>query len=402
MEKDELIEILKKARPDNIELPVKKFHLRRKLLNSQYYFKKSFWKRFLNFKFALRALAVLTVMIILLITDFTPREISAKDIIKNLENVYEKSAVPDKINYSQGTSIIYGENQQSIDFKFENWRDFKTGKVKFIRRDLKTGEVLDFKIFDGPRIWKPENSKMKIIRLEKIENGNNFNDICIGNPLTSIRLKEGSPSTEFNIQLDSNIKTQKFFTFIYKCEDRINENFDTCNSPKFFIYSRFIDVDEMNAETPRDILYRLKSQSNVVFLGADYDEKIGDKVLMLRRISTIPASQTIRVTISIDKNEKNESITKYSKDSATIDAANVASDNKANIQDKVVGEKREIIKISTSTGRIYQVNVSIFRDGKESKISEVTFYDDKYIDYDNSIFDHTKQGLFVVDEIQKR
>jgi hypothetical protein len=276
MEKEKLLELLKKAKPEKIELPESKAKLRRELLNSEYFLKKT--------KFALRALAVTIVILILLITDFTPREISAKEIINKLDDLYSRSLIPGKVNYSEGTCIVYGENEQTVNFKFENWRDSKGGKVKFIRKDLNTDEILDFKIFDGPRIFCSPDSRMKIIKIQNIDEQDQKINSGIGNKF-SYRIFNKLPSDQKNflIKLDSNNRTKRFLTVTINENDvNLNGICDTLH-PRIYIYSRFIDVDEMNMETPRDIVARLKAQPEVTFLGSKFEEKLGKKVMMLQK-----------------------------------------------------------------------------------------------------------------------
>jgi hypothetical protein len=391
MNKEKIEEILKKSKPEKIEISESKAKLRRELLNSNHFAKKTFWNKFLSFKFALRALAIITVIFVLLISDFTPREISAKDIINKVDDMYFKSTVPGKVNYSEGVCVVYGDNQQTVNFKFENWRDPKAGKTKFIRKDLQTNEIIDLKIRDGVKIYTSPDSRIRIVKIQSLDGQNLKLNFAVGIDKNLKSLTEfSSPDKNHLIKIDTSIKSMKLIKVTIQDDGSSFQCSNDTLNPRIMIYSQCIDVDEMNMETPRDIIARLKSQPGVTFMGAKFDEKTGKKVLLLEKGTMIDSLYPTTFSIKIERECTNTSSTQ------TVNMQKFITTNPEGNKKYSRIEKRETIKINSETGTIYQINIKVIKDGKEENVSELTYQDDKFVDYDSSIFEKKESKIVVL------
>jgi hypothetical protein len=372
MKIEKSIEMLKKVKPPEIFLELSKAKLRQQLLDNKHFKKKPLRKRHYIFRYAFSTAAVIGIVMAFVLFKFLPREVSAKELINNLEAVYNNSFVADKIHYIKTLFKTKGEHFGS--YLMETWK-YQENMIRIMFKNETNDKII------GHVMYK-ENKKYELQTGKKDSNYK-----------TRIVKKDLGPG---RICADEKtIKAYRIMVFPTKNSDKTTGKKKKVNI--LMIKDNF-DVFGFCSQTPRNIFDKLKADPYVEYIGSEIDINTHKKVVILERKSSpdvksfqLEYEDDIQTEMNwfIDKLRKKEIKLRVDPDSKIPLEKSESNGNLKLERINVV----ETTKIEKETGKIFRITYSLYKKDKLMDKYELTFLEDRFVDYDPEIFNHRAFGL---------
>jgi len=371
MKEQDVKKLFGKVQPPNFNLPKTSAQLRRELLNSPHFNRNaaSPIAQPFQLRYIVGLLAVLAVLVIMIVINLTPHQISAKELIKDIGAVYDRTAILGKVHHLH--VILNVLNQRP--FEEEKWVYEEGEKIRALQRDVETGEILGHSIFHGDEAYAMENSQFKI--------------------KYKIKKSEGMISSKKN---NPNVAGTNFNIIIAPVKNKRTS--DGQRIMQAYIMTDVFDYNAFQRQSPIDVVNNLLKNPDVDYLGSDFNESLGKNLDVLEK-----RSRATSFSLKLEFSEKHLpqvgwfceqlrtseiSLFMESPIFKFLQQQNISSD----VDMKSV-EVIEIIKVFADSKKIHQVSLTIRADGKETYRAEKTFLTDEYIDYSETMFDPEKYDL---------
>ncbi|MBL7995300.1 hypothetical protein JNM05_08000 [bacterium] len=341
MDTQKLIEELEKTElPERVPLTSKN-KLRRQLLNASYFKKASVRRSTIRYVISTAVTAAVTAVVILYIMT-PPTFSSANELLTHIESAYTRLAGDGQIHYLR---TLFNTLSGRTPLEEEEWSYGHQFSVK--TRNAVTGEELGYTIKTNGKMYSRQHVQRKFkFNIEEKQFPAKNNDKSIRTETKDLRVMV--------VPLREDSKTLQVYIF----NDAWNP-------------------DSFSKRTPLEIVQSLKTDSLVTYAGRETssDGNIYE-VLEVNHskdlyLFNVPDDQKASQTISklISQVEKGESPR-----SEIIDV-------------------REIIRIDMKTNKIFHVSHSIRQNGYEIDRFDLTFLEEKYINYDPNVFDPLRNNL---------
>lgn len=371
MKERDVKKLFEKVQPPNFNLPKTAAQLRRELLNSPHFNRNAASPIVQPFqlRYIVGLLAIFAVLVIMIVINLTPHQISAKELIKDIGAVYDRTTPLGKVHHLRFVLNILNQKP----FEEEKWVYEEGEKVRALQRDVESGKILGHSIFHGDQVYDMENSQFKI--------------------KYKIKKSEGVISPEKN---NPNVAGTNFNIIITPVKNKRTS--DGQRIMQAYIMTDVFDYNAFQRQSPIDVVNNLVKNPDVDYLGSDFNESLGKNLDVLEK-----RSQATSFSLKLEFPEKHLpqvgwfceqlrtdefSLFMESPIFNFLQQQNISSD----LDTKSV-EVIETIKVFTDSKKIHQVNLTIREDGKETYRAEKTFLTDEYIDYSHTIFDPEKYDL---------
>ena len=317
--------------------------LRRQLLNSSYFTSTVRRTSAVKYIVSTAITAAATAMIILYV--MTPSTFSsANELLAHVESVYANMAVNGQIHYLRTlfNSLSGRAPLEEEEWSYDHFRQFS---VK--THNAATGEVIGHVIKTGGKMYSRPN------KLQKFK----FN------------LEEKSiPANHDAKTAQKEIKDLRVLLIPVREDPKIVQ---------VYIFDDAWTPESFSKRTPLDIVQSLKSDSQVTYAGRETNAA-GDSYEILE----VHRSQDLYLFKVIVDQKLEHAISKL-----------LAQIEKGEAVKPETIEVRESIKINSKTGTLYHISHSVRQNSREIERFDLTFLDEKYIQYDPGIFDPQRFGL---------
>ncbi|MCB0291792.1 MAG: hypothetical protein KDH97_16170 [Calditrichaeota bacterium] len=365
MKPERLADILRKTIPPQVRLPAARAALRRELLNSPYYRQQEARRRVK--RYLLSALATLAVLLAFLIPNLLPREMSANEIIRNLETAYARAGDFPGIHYLK-TRVEMTTTQLSamIEEKwiYDNYREFRA-----LTRAADSGEILGHTIIRNDSSYRrPDDQLVYDIRLDIAETD------------SAIATAGGAAAEIETIESDFDVR-------MYPLAPRSGSG--PAEAEVQILFSRHsFNFESLSRQTPWDVIARLKQHPAIHYDGTVRDSLSGEQLevleisrpaggfMMRMRENAVDHRAIRRITDRLNEIEDN------SAEPLQIDAYR--------LYPLILVER---IEVDAAESRILRVTRLLNRDDRVYERSEITFLEDALLPYDPAIFDPGRFGL---------
>ncbi|KAB2880768.1 hypothetical protein F9K33_04235 [bacterium] len=343
MDTQKLIEELEKTPlPERVPLTFKN-KLRRQLLNSPYFKKTSLRRSTIKYVISTAVTAAATAVIILYMMT-PPTFSSANELLTHIESAYTRMAGDGQMHYLR---TLFKTLSGRTPVEEEEWSYDRHRQFSIKTRNAVTGEELGHTIKTNGKMYSKQHEQIKF----------KFN------------IEEKSiPAKNNGKTITTEVKDLRVLV-VPLPEDR--------KTLQVYIFNDSWTPESFSKRTPLEIVQTLKTDSLVTYAGRETSSD-GDMYevlevnhsndLYLFRITDDPkAGQTISKLIELV--EKGES-----PKSEKIDV-------------------REIVKIDMKKNKIFHVSHSVRQNGHEIERFDLTFLEEKYLDYDPDIFNPQRNNL---------
>ncbi|MCB0291111.1 MAG: hypothetical protein KDH97_12715 [Calditrichaeota bacterium] len=365
MKPEKLADILRKTIPPQVHLPAARAALRRELLNSPYYRQREARRRVK--RYLLSALATLAVLLAFLIPNLIPREMTAGEIIHNLETAYARAGDFPGIHYlKMRVEVVSTQLSAMIEEKWihDNYREFRV-----LTRAADSGEILGHTIIRNDSTYRrPEDRLVYDIRLDIAETDSAVE--TTGDAAPEIETAE----SDFDVRM-------------YPLAPRPGSAPEETELQILFTRYSF-NFESLSRQTPWDVIARLKQHPAVHYAGTVRDSLSGEQreVLEIRRHA---GGFMMRLRGNAVDHRAIRRIT---------DRLNEIDDNSA--EPLQIDSYRlyplfliERIEVDAAENRIHRVTRLLRRDDRVYERSAIIFIDDAFLPYDPAIFDPGRFGL---------
>ncbi len=342
MDTDKLMDHLKKAHlPESVPLSFKN-DLRRQLLNSDHFQRLSARRSIIKYVTSAAITAAATAMIILyLITP--PAFSSAKELLDHIESAY-RDVGDGRMHYLR---TLFKRMSGRIPLEEEAWTYGPLSQFGAVTRNAVTGEILGHTIIKEGKTYSGSDGLFKFkFDIEKKPVSSNGQGRMIKREVKDLRVMV--------IPLTEDSRTMQVYIF------------NDAWAPEIFA-----------KRTPKEIIASLKSDSLVSYAGRETTAEG-------KTYETLEVHQNSDLYLfKLKADQKlNETIPKLLDQ---IECGETPLSEKADI--------RETVKIDIKSNKIYQIIHSVRQNNREIERMELTFVEEKYLDYDPAVFDAVKHGL---------
>ncbi len=366
------IEMLKKVNPPEIFLELSKAKLRQELLDNKHFKKKPLRKRHYIFRYAFSTAAVIGIVMFFVLFKFLPREVSAKELINNLEAVYNSSFMADKIHYIK--TLFKTKEEPFGSYLMETWK-YQENMIRVMFKNETNDKIIGHVIYKENKKYKLQTGKKDFnykIRIVKKDSGPGR--ICAD---------------------EKTVKAHRIMVFPAKNSDKTAGKKKKVNI--LMIKDNF-DIFGFCSQTPRNIFDKLKSDPYVEYIGSGIDTNTHRKMEILERKFSpdvksflLEYEDDVQTEIDwfIDKLRKKE--------------IKLCADPDSKIPSEKPGHNRnlklekidvvETTKIDKKTGEIFQIKYSLYKKDKLIDRYELSFLEDRFINYNPEIFNPNAFGL---------
>ncbi len=366
MNKEKFTKILEQTDPPRPIPNKRRAQLRRDLLNAPYYRKSHFWQRLFSKPYLVRSFATLLLLLAIIVPNMIPREMSARELLANLENAYDRAAIDGKIHYLQvylksfSDKIAPYTEQRWI---YDNYRQFRA-QVK----DAKSGEIIGHTIIRGDSTYNRGSDESFIY------------DIKV---MTETEVPAGQP----NITED---------VFIYK-NDKVEDNLDVRISPadeqdqnllEILLTNNAFDYQAFSRQTPQDVIARLKQDPLIAYDGKSTDPESGIELAILARENP---NGGYKLQLE-DHPEVKKDIRRISRQ-LTRDGLNGLDETEIQRYGVTSLISLELIRVDAERNRIHSIFHLLKQGETVVERSELYFSEETFLDFDPVIFDPKRFGL---------
>lgn len=289
-----LEELLKKSKPSNVENKKHKETLRRELLNSKHFEKKSGLKVFLTKEIILGLSAVVILVIVFSTNIFKSNNAELDSILSGLTTNYAGFTLPGMTSNYNSQLDLYNKKNEPINFTLEQTIDYSDNNYHSLVKDVITGETLyEIMLLDGEK-YEMRNPKIKFLNTDVNRRGK----MIFLKKENTIDLKD---SITITIQDQENANHRNFLHSAYLSVER---SILTHNEMKLNYKPQ--TIHEINPETnfteylktnPYDIYNSLVSADSIEFV-----EKIQDneKYNVVRLVKPMSRREFKAILIKLD------------------------------------------------------------------------------------------------------
>lgn len=343
MNTDKLIDILQKTElPEQVPLSFKN-GLRRQLLNSDHFQKATIRRNPIKYITSAGITAAATALIILYIMT-PPTFSSANELLDHIESAYDKAAGSGQMHYLR---TLFKRMSGRIPIEEEEWAYDHSRQFSVKTRNALTGEILGHTIIRDGKTYSRSNEPLKF----------RFN----------IEEKMNPPADQ-NKKATREIKDLRVLV-IPLVEDT--------RTAQVYIFDDAWTPESFAKQTPLEIIKSLKSDSLVSYAGRETAANG-----RLYEILEVHQSKDLYL-FRINADQKpNEIIPRLLN---RIEKGEIREFEKIDVQ--------ETIKIDIDANKIYQIIHSVRQNSRAIEQMELTFIEEKYLDYDSTAFDVMHHGL---------
>lgn len=368
MNKEKLTKILKQTDPPRPIPNKRRAQLRRDLLNAPYYRRSHFWQRLFSKPYLIRSLATLLLLLAIIVPNMIPREMSARELLANLENAYDREAINGQIHYLQvylrsfSDKIAPYTEQRWI---YDNYRQFRA-QVK----DANSGEIIGHTIIRGDSTYNRGSEE------------NFIYDIKV---MTETEAPAGQPEMTEDI-------------FIYK-NDNVEENLDVRILPtdeknkdenllEILLTNNSFDYQAFSRQTPLDVIARLKQDPLIAYDGILTDPESGIELAILARENPnggYKLQLEDHPAVKQDIRRISRLLTREG-----LDALGESEIQRYRVMPLV---SLELIRVDVKKNRIHSIFHLLKQGETVVERSELYFSEETFLDFDPIIFDPKRFGL---------
>jgi len=356
-----------------ISLPGPKARLRRELMSSPHFEQRSARIRlFGRVRYGLTALAAAAAAVIV-VMQFIPQRLSARELINNMEAVYESSIVTNAVHYIRQTMAL----PRGHEFNVEQWALLNEGKIRIRLEERNTGEVVVHSIIDGNRAY----------------------DLSGAPGQARNKIRRGS------VDHDPSEHHGGLMTVVLM---RVNEDDEWGDETviRAFVMDDGFARDQFARKTPRAIVSDLAASSEVAYAGASFSPELDRKIEVLER------RNEAALPFTLEFRAKHMEKVQWFLNSVISEEISVELDSEFVdfLEDNDLGgevqirpiESVERIEIIAESSRIHKVTLTIFERGEEAYQAERVFIEDRYLPLSANMFDPVHHGLTLQTEPDQR
>jgi hypothetical protein len=345
-------DLLDKVKPPDVTLPASKAKLRRELLTDRRFNPKPSRFRRMFLKYALRTSPVFGLLLVLIIFNLIPGEMSAEARLHDLESTYRGSFVKGNVHYIKARFESSREHDSML--LLRQWR-YGKDMLRIMLQNENTLEFLSHLIIKGERIYlrndKTSGAKINVDRScdERLD-------------------REKSPGQT---------SSHAYSVIVSPVEEK-NENGK--KMVNVIISNDSFDIFGFASQAPGDIFSRLKSDPAVTYTGAETHEGV-TLDLFERKTSPEIMSFLLEYKEDLDK-EISRLVENIKKQLSQPDGIEVRDGFKA---EKI--DVKETLKVHRHSGRIASLLRISSRRGKTIARHELMFLDEGFLPYNPALFD---------------
>ena len=394
MNKNKVEDILKKVTPPSEIDQTKKQQLRRELLNSKHFEKKSLWSLLFGNKYILAGVFVLLIAVVIFLT-VNENQVTI-DNLRQKSNAYYASSVHAASFASFNNDMsIYGSNQSEVRLNVEQVYDPYTKQLYIKVNDEKRIEELDEIIITDAGIYRMENPKIKTVGTVSTSSNRKMHVFVL----------DDSAQTPAKLELlkkDESI--DKFFQhspefgyLVYEKPVKTNGEIPKYSSKPFYQeVPKEVDIDKYFRTNPVELADEINSSNTAEYIGDDFDEFSSQNVNLVQLTRDIDGSivKAYEIVLSKIDSLQNYEITLNHADSIT--KLKVGGDiNWSSIDRDSLTSYKELktISFASETGEITKVKFAIIKGDVKINLSEIRFTKQSTCPADTSIFNYKKHGL---------
>lgn len=318
-------------------------------------------------RYLLSALASLAVLLAFLVPNLIPREMSAGELIRNLESAYARAGDYPGIHYLKTrVEVAAAQLSAMIEEKWihDNYREFRV-----LTRAAGSGELLGHTIIRNDSTYRrPDDRLVYDVHLDIAETDSA--DATAGGAAAEIETME----SDFDVRM-------------YPLTPRPGSGPEEAEMQILFTRYSF-NFESLSRQTPWDIIARLKQHPAVRYAGTVRDALSGERLEVLE-IRQPAGGFVMRLRQQAVDHAEIRRIT---------DRLSVIAD--ASAAPLQIGPYRlypltlvERIEVDAAGNRIHRVTRLLRRDDQMYERSEITFLEDTLLPYDPAIFDPGRFGL---------
>lgn len=368
MNKEKLTKILKQTDPPRPVLNKRRAQLRRDLLNAPYYRKSHFWQRLFSKPYLIRSLATLLILLAIIVPNMIPREMSARELLANLENAYDRAAIAGKIHYLQVYLKSFSDKIEPYTEQrwiYDNYRQFRA-QVK----DANSGEIIGHTIIRGDSTYN---------------RGSDENFIYDIKVMTETEIPAGQAEMTEDV-------------FIYK-NDKVEDNLDVRILPaeeqdqqknllEILLTNNSFDYQAFSRQTPQDVIARLKQDPLIAYDGKSTDPESGIELAILARENP---NGGFKLQLE-DHPEVKKDIRRISR-LLTRNGLNGLDESEIKRYGVTPLISLELIRVDAERNRIHSIFHLLKQGETVVERSELYFSEETFLDFDPVIFDPKRFGL---------
>ncbi|MFQ5628447.1 MAG: hypothetical protein ACE5I1_06785 [bacterium] len=364
----EFDDLFEKITPPDFIPNEAKAQLGRELMNVSHFKKKYFWAPLLQPKIILGAVASLVVVALLFTVAFNPEQISAKDLVAQMEAAYDHTGLPGKVHYLR--FVFSALDREPVEY--EQWRDDAAQKLRIQQTKAESREICAHFICEDDRVFALENSPFRM-QADPFQKNERLAVVPQDQPRRK-RISVMIGATGDNRRTPDGQRIMQAYI--------INDAFD---------------YDAFERQTPLEIIDKLRAKNGVRYLGSEIDTETGRKLKVLER-RTNASSYSIKIEFKEKFYGKVCWFCERVYDDADIDSDSPFGEFL--IKNKIEQQRQETPAIAIETVKVYAVDkkicetiLTIRENGREVYRAEKRFLNDEYVAASPELFNPNMHGL---------